>query len=144
MFPMKNHIKFSVCKILKRLIQIFLGFLIGYLFASEFRSINYEHFKNDILHQLCSYKSFEEAQTNTAPFGNTDLSNAFVVVKNLTDNLDHNKRRLLLVGVMTAKKFLDSRAETIFKTWGQDLQGNIIFFSSSNIKYSFAEYKKPK
>lgn len=40
-------------------------------------------------------------------------------------------RRHLFVGVLTAKKFLDTRALTIRNTWGRHLKSNLLFFSSS-------------
>lgn len=131
-----NYNKFVLYKILKRFFQILIGILIGFLLASEFRSINYENFKSGFLNQLCSYKSYQEsvAFDVKALFSNNDLTNTYLTVKNLTSQLHQNRRHLLLIGVMTAKKFLKSRAEVIYKTWGQDLKGHIIFFSSQNVK----------
>ncbi|XP_001807794.1 chondroitin sulfate synthase 1 isoform X2 [Tribolium castaneum] len=37
---------------------------------------------------------------------------------------------LVLVGVMTAAKYLDSRARAVYDTWGRKVPGRIIFFSS--------------
>lgn len=45
------------------------------------------------------------------------------------DNLPPEKR-LLFVGIMTAKKFLDNRAVTVYQTWGQTIPGKLAFFSS--------------
>ncbi|VDK42528.1 unnamed protein product [Anisakis simplex] len=36
--------------------------------------------------------------------------------------------RLLLVGVMTAAKYVDTRAYNVWKTWGQHITGKILFF----------------
>ncbi|CDW56591.1 chondroitin sulfate synthase 1 [Trichuris trichiura] len=47
--------------------------------------------------------------------------------------LDRSKsRRLLFVGVMTAQKYLDSRAEAIMKTWGSKLGDSLVFFVGEN------------
>ncbi|KAI5629273.1 chondroitin sulfate synthase 1 precursor, partial [Silurus asotus] len=39
-------------------------------------------------------------------------------------------RHFLYVGVMTAKKYLDSRAVAVFKTWAPSIPGKVEFFSS--------------
>ena len=52
-----------------------------------------------------------------------------------TDNLDNNalqKNKLLFAGVMTAEKFLDTRAKAVYETWGKIMPGKIMFFSSSS------------
>ncbi|RZF36118.1 hypothetical protein LSTR_LSTR012573, partial [Laodelphax striatellus] len=40
------------------------------------------------------------------------------------------QRSLLFVGVMTAKKYLPTRAVAVYETWGKELPGKIAFFSS--------------
>ncbi|XP_039291435.1 chondroitin sulfate synthase 1 isoform X1 [Nilaparvata lugens] len=40
------------------------------------------------------------------------------------------RRSLLFVGVMTAKKYLATRAVAVHETWGKELPGKIAFFSS--------------
>lgn len=52
-----------------------------------------------------------------------------------TENLDYNalqKNKLLFAGVMTAEKFLDTRAKAVYETWGKIMPGKIMFFSSSS------------
>ncbi|KAG7322295.1 hypothetical protein KOW79_013641 [Hemibagrus wyckioides] len=39
-------------------------------------------------------------------------------------------KRFLYVGVMTAKKYLDSRAVAVYKTWAPSIPGKVEFFSS--------------
>ena len=48
------------------------------------------------------------------------------------------KKKFILIGVMTAEKYLDSRAKAVYETWGSDLKGygKLIFFASSQTKYS--------
>lgn len=41
-----------------------------------------------------------------------------------------NQDNLVFVGVMTAQKYLSSRAVAVFETWGRELPGKIAFFSS--------------
>ena len=48
-----------------------------------------------------------------------------IVITNVTGH-----KQLLLVGVMTAKKYLNSRALAVYQTWGRTIPGKIIFFSS--------------
>lgn len=40
--------------------------------------------------------------------------------------------RLLLVGVMTAAKYVDSRAYNVWKTWAQHIPGKVLFFVAEN------------
>ncbi|XP_014671866.1 PREDICTED: chondroitin sulfate synthase 1-like [Priapulus caudatus] len=55
------------------------------------------------------------------------------------DDLPPDKR-LLFVGIMTAQKFLDTRALTVYQTWGQTIPGKLAFFSSQN---SVSKYDIP-
>lgn len=47
-----------------------------------------------------------------------------------TGNGDPQPRHFLYVGVMTAKKYLDSRAVAAHKTWTRSVPGKVEFFSS--------------
>lgn len=43
----------------------------------------------------------------------------------------HNSRKtLLFVGVMTAQKYLATRARAVYETWGREIPGRIAFFTS--------------
>ncbi|XP_065670975.1 chondroitin sulfate synthase 1 isoform X2 [Hydra vulgaris] len=48
------------------------------------------------------------------------------------------KKKFIFIGVMTAEKYLDSRARAVYETWGSDLKGygKLMFFASSQIKDS--------
>nr|WNN25237.1 chondroitin sulfate synthase 1 [Sinonovacula constricta] len=48
-----------------------------------------------------------------------------------------DEKGFLFVGVMTAKKYLDSRAVSAYKTWARSINGKVVFFSSegSTSKY---------
>ncbi|XP_015176522.1 PREDICTED: chondroitin sulfate synthase 1 [Polistes dominula] len=52
----------------------------------------------------------------------------------LSDNerINSSSDNLVFVGVMTAKKYLDTRAKAVYETWGQELPGKIAFFSSES------------
>ena len=40
------------------------------------------------------------------------------------------ERKLLLVGVMTADKYIATRARAVYETWGQNVPGKILFFTA--------------
>lgn len=43
---------------------------------------------------------------------------------------NNSQKSLLFVGVMTAEKYLPTRAVAVYETWGQTIPGKIAFFSS--------------
>ncbi|XP_057307285.1 chondroitin sulfate synthase 1-like [Hydractinia symbiolongicarpus] len=43
-------------------------------------------------------------------------------------------KKLLFVGVMTAEKFLDTRAKAVYETWAKEMPGTLKFFASSSSK----------
>uniref|UniRef100_T1J359 Hexosyltransferase n=1 Tax=Strigamia maritima TaxID=126957 RepID=T1J359_STRMM len=47
---------------------------------------------------------------------------------------DNDGKNLVFVGVMTAEKFLETRAVAVYETWGQTLPGKLAFFSSETSK----------
>ncbi|CAB0032797.1 unnamed protein product [Trichogramma brassicae] len=49
-------------------------------------------------------------------------------------DMDARDRELLYVGVMTAEKYLASRAKAVLETWGSDVPGRIGFYSSETSK----------
>jgi hypothetical protein len=40
-----------------------------------------------------------------------------------------NDENLVFIGIMTAQKFLKTRAKSVYETWGRDIPGKISFFS---------------
>ncbi|KAK2583356.1 hypothetical protein KPH14_009352 [Odynerus spinipes] len=46
------------------------------------------------------------------------------------ERINSSSDSLLFVGVMTAKKYLGTRAKAVYETWGKELPGKIAFFSS--------------
>ncbi|XP_049531022.1 chondroitin sulfate synthase 1 isoform X2 [Anopheles darlingi] len=44
----------------------------------------------------------------------------------------NSQNTLVLVGVMTAKDFLQGRARAVYETWGRQIPGRIVFFSSQD------------
>lgn len=51
------------------------------------------------------------------------------------ETIVNSDKTLLFVGVMTAEKYLTTRAKAVYETWGSDLPGRIAFFSSE-VSYS--------
>jgi chondroitin sulfate synthase len=47
---------------------------------------------------------------------------------------------LLLVGVMTANHFLETRAKAVFDTWGQKIPGKTIFFTSKGATPKYQDF----
>ncbi|XP_029163969.1 chondroitin sulfate synthase 1-like isoform X2 [Nylanderia fulva] len=48
------------------------------------------------------------------------------------ERINSSTSSLLFVGVMTAQKYLDTRAKAVYETWGKELPGKIAFFSSES------------
>lgn len=49
------------------------------------------------------------------------------------------KKGLIFVGIMTAQKYIDTRAITIYKTWAQTFPGQIVFFVGADTKSVYNE-----
>ncbi|KAJ6220918.1 hypothetical protein RDWZM_006730 [Blomia tropicalis] len=120
-------------KTTKRTIHILIGIIIGFILTTKLRTINYETFKHDLFQQLCYGRLSNQATiSNRLEDSFSDVENTLKSIRNqLINATNHSRRHLLLVGVMTAKQFIDSRALSIWKTWARDLDGHVVFFSSS-------------
>lgn len=46
------------------------------------------------------------------------------------DGSSSGRKGFLLIGVMTAKKYIDNRAPIAFETWAKSINGRVIFFTS--------------
>uniref|UniRef100_A0A915DFX1 Hexosyltransferase n=1 Tax=Ditylenchus dipsaci TaxID=166011 RepID=A0A915DFX1_9BILA len=55
------------------------------------------------------------------------------------EDLEKPKDSLLLVGVMTASKYVDSRAWNVWRTWGQKIPGRLLFFVAED---TFSAHEK--
>lgn len=70
-----------------------------------------------------------------------EIEDPFTLLQvNQTNYPENSDRNLLFVGVMTAHQYLDTRAVAVHETWGQQVPGNIAFFTSEN---SFTSAKIP-
>ncbi|KAK8735340.1 hypothetical protein OTU49_005628 [Cherax quadricarinatus] len=60
-----------------------------------------------------------------------DKNDAYRIIGfDISKDTHNSAKNLLFVGVMTADKYLDTRAKAVYETWGKQLPGKIAFFSS--------------
>lgn len=104
-------------------IHLIAGIIIGFVLASQLRILKY-HWKTTT---LCPFK--ENFDDNIDQQRNVQFDKIVNQLKEqkVTSNL-------LLIGVMTAQKYLDTRALSIYETWAKQIPGKIIFFSSLSSK----------
>lgn len=50
----------------------------------------------------------------------------------LTSTTPKPPPKLVLIGIMTASKYVDTRAYNVWKTWAQRIPGKILFFVAEN------------
>jgi chondroitin sulfate synthase len=93
-----------------------------YSFLSSTIDQAYGQEPHQIVNLVNSEDSKLESQTNTI--------SAFL------DHAEANDQNLVLVGVMTARKYIHSRAVGVFETWGQTLPGKVIFFTGGSANTS--------
>ncbi|KAF7281659.1 hypothetical protein GWI33_004458 [Rhynchophorus ferrugineus] len=48
------------------------------------------------------------------------------------EDSQNGRKNLLFAGVMTAKQYLDTRAKAVYETWGKNVPGRTMIFSSEN------------
>lgn len=75
-----------------------------------------------------SYLIFNVSQRNFDCLNN----NAYISIYNSVVLNNEKNKDLLLLGIMTAAKFVDNRAYNIWKTWAQFVPGRLFFFVSEN------------
>ena len=87
-----------------------------------------------VLPQFLKYLSHKHSQC----FSKKNLENVL-----MSSGAEHfetklKKKKFIFIGVMTAEKYLDSRAKAVYETWGSDLKGygKLMFFASSQTKRS--------
>ncbi|XP_054714814.1 chondroitin sulfate synthase 1-like [Uloborus diversus] len=100
--------------------RFIIGTILGFVITTQLRYL--------LLHQSCfiSLNQVSDSQTT-----NSD-EHAVQDIINISDISD--EKRLIFIGVMTAQKYLDTRALAIHNTWGKTVPGKLIFFSSSSSK----------
>ncbi|XP_054159203.1 chondroitin sulfate synthase 1-like [Oppia nitens] len=105
------------------LVQFLSGIVIGFTICSQMTTFRYHWTESP----FCS--------------GNQNryqLDDKIAELDQLVDSINKKSdgQNLVLIGVMTAEKYLDTRALSIYQTWAQNLKGRIIFFSSSSSRSS--------
>ncbi|CAK5064836.1 unnamed protein product [Meloidogyne enterolobii] len=88
----------------------FFPFLVGFLFGTLLLSLNQQQYSRSLTR--LNYFSLQKQQNN------------------------FNNKKLILVGVMTAKQFLETRALQIWQTWARNIPGEVIFFVSERTELS--------
>lgn len=88
----------------------FFPFLVGFLFGTLLLSLNQQQYSRSLTR--LNYFSLQKQQNN------------------------FNNKKLILVGVMTAKQFLETRALQIWQTWARNMPGEVIFFVSERTELS--------
>ncbi|XP_015927513.2 chondroitin sulfate synthase 1 [Parasteatoda tepidariorum] len=104
--------------------RLLFGAIIGFIITTKLRYI--------LLQKSPCFATFGKS----ASFQNQSHSETLIEdVVNISE-LSEDKK-LLFIGVMTAQKYLETRALAIHNTWGQTVPGKLIFFSSSTSKSNF-------
>lgn len=99
----------------RKFVNIFLGAIIGVLITAAFK----RNTETSINSEICETRTDVNLKT---------AHEQLEFIKNSAINNSNNN--LLFVGVMTAAKYVNSRAKTVYETWGKNVPGKIIFFSS--------------
>jgi chondroitin sulfate synthase len=76
------------------------------------------------------YEADYESLTATKSLDSDESKNAFFKTIEPT-------KSLVFIGVMTAQKYLDTRAKAVYETWGQTIPGKISFFSRAGSTSQF-------
>ncbi|XP_076039998.1 chondroitin sulfate synthase [Oratosquilla oratoria] len=100
----------------QQVLGVFLGVFLGFLLATTLRTAL-------VKSNLCFLRKSKMMMDES-----TDPQR---VLKLDMSKTPHNSdKNLVFVGVMTAHKYLDTRAKAVFETWGKHVPGKIAFFSS--------------
>lgn len=67
----------------------------------------------------------------------TDLQNQENVVADAVQQNINSNKKLVFIGVMTAQKYLDTRAVAAYRTWVKTIPGKVMFFSSAGSKSKY-------
>ena len=94
---------------------VFIGIVLGFILTAVIRHIMLDP-------NICL------SPRNVLHFETNDPSRIFGLEKSKDGQTKGNN--LIFVGVMTANKYLDTRAKAVYETWGKLIPGKIAFFSS--------------
>lgn len=136
-----------------KLFHFIVGILIGFVVTTQFRTMSLRRWtpitspktssallKSDgSVHEGVFNQSTSPCYFNSEAKGflHQALEMEHTIEKLKSQVKSGSTSKLVLIGVMTAQKYLDSRALNIYHTWGKSVPGMIIFFSSANSKSDF-------
>lgn len=100
--------------------RFLFGVIFGFLITTQFRYL--------FVNQSSCFTPFNQNIPTQDEHSKTSQQSVADVIN--VSNLSADKK-LIFIGVMTAQKYLDTRALAIHNTWGQTVPGKLIFFSSS-------------
>lgn len=101
----------------KVICKFLLGLVAGVVLASQFQSFVFLSTS-----ELCSHFKVPPVRRHPLRLENPEPSEAVPQ--------EPEGRQLLLVGVMTADKYISTRARAVYETWGQRVPGKILFFTA--------------
>lgn len=122
-----KHAHFSKCK--RRVLHFLGAFLVGLLVSRILKPQNSQYHG-----ALCDPYS-QTADNNASNVDCKDCDH-LASLKNFQVPMalkgqSSSSKKLLFVGVMTAQKYLDTRAAAVYDTWGQEINGDVAFFTSA-------------
>ncbi|KAL6435517.1 hypothetical protein ACFW04_005474 [Cataglyphis niger] len=99
---------------------LFVGLILGFLILSYRLTVSNQQQQFTIWTSMPGLRSPPKASVRNMPRLKDD------------ERINSSTTSLLFVGVMTAEKYLDTRAKAVYESWGKELPGKIAFFSSES------------
>ncbi|XP_050448257.1 chondroitin sulfate synthase 1 [Cataglyphis hispanica] len=99
---------------------LFVGLILGFLILSYRLTVSNKQQQFTIWTSMPGLRSPPKASVRNMPRLKDD------------ERINSSTTSLLFVGVMTAQKYLDTRAKAVYESWGKELPGKIAFFSSES------------
>ncbi|XP_052793997.1 chondroitin sulfate synthase 1-like [Mya arenaria] len=109
------------------------NFLAGAIFGLCFGFIISTWCRNKFIPCSPSFSKSGCCPRKLQPAFETDQQSITETNKVIPNNVyieEEDEKGFLFVGIMTAKKYLDSRVVAAYKTWARSINGKVIFFSS--------------
>ena len=96
------------------IVKFFFGLIVGIILASQLQSLLISSsacvpYKLSPVHRKLKVNNIQERT-----------------------EVETRNRQLLLVGVMTADKYIGTRAKAVYETWGSQVPGKLLFFTSDS------------
>ncbi|XP_034178749.1 chondroitin sulfate synthase [Osmia lignaria lignaria] len=101
------------------ILGLIVGLLLGFLIQS-YRILSSSHHQRFNMYATSMPGPLIKPSARNVPKLNDD------------EQINSSSSSLVFVGVMTASKYLDTRAKAVYETWGKELPGKIAFFSSES------------